>query len=55
MNIQKISEKYRKSWAWLFDENIIFSKLNFVGLVVKELAKIIEVKLIIRMVYLQFN
>ncbi|VVC24142.1 Dynein heavy chain, domain-1 [Cinara cedri] len=43
-NIQKISEKFRKSWAWKFDENIIFKKLNFVSLVAKDLAEIIEIK-----------
>lgn len=51
-DIQKISEKYRKSWAWKFDENIIFNKLNFVGLFVKDLAEIFEVKFNIKIIYL---
>jgi len=42
-DIQLLSTRYFSRWAWEFDEDIIFNRLNFVRFIVNDLQKIIEV------------
>jgi len=42
-DIGALSINYFSRWAWEFDEEILFGRLNFVRLVVRDLYKIIEV------------
>lgn len=45
-DMQVLSALYFTRWAWDFDEDIIFNRLNFVHMVVNDIQKIMEVNLI---------
>lgn len=42
-DIEAISAVYFRRWAWEFDEDIIFHRLHFVRLIVRDLDKIMKV------------
>lgn len=42
-DIQLLSTRHFTRWAWEFDEDIIFGRLNFVRSIVNDLQKIIQV------------
>jgi len=41
--IEEISAIYFRRWAWEFDEDILFHRLHFVRLIVRDLDKIMKV------------
>jgi len=45
-NIKKLSAIYFSRWAWEFDEDILFQRLHFVRLIVRDLDKIMKVNLL---------
>jgi len=42
-DIKVLSDLYFNRWAWEFDEDTIYDRLNFVRMVVMDLQKILEV------------
>lgn len=42
-DIEAISAIYFRRWAWEFDEDILFYRLHFVRLIVRDLDKIMKV------------
>lgn len=46
-DIGQMSAKYFGRWAWEFDEETVFGRLNSIRVIVRDLHKIIEVNILL--------